>query len=314
MRNVKLLWGLICCLTLTAAVLGLLLARESGLGGTGRLHKGSASGGTNHIVAKVGNREIYSSEVEEQLAQKYGPELVNQILDRESIRLEAEETGLKLLREDIDRELARMQQGYDSEQDFYDSMKKQLSMTKDEIREDVYYKLLAEKIATRNVQISDKEVDAYIQDHPEEFHRAEMLRIQQIINKTMDQANRTIELYKSGKDFAQLAKERSLDTASAGDGGDLGWVEDNDPFVPAEILKAAGTLQVGQISGPVETAAGYAVVRLKDRKPQPKQAADPDKEAVRKMLALQQAPPIKTVIQNLRKKFEAVILEKEYLG
>ena len=41
-----------------------------------------------------------------------------------------------------------MQQGYESEQQFYESMKSQLGMSEQEIKEDVSNKLLLEKLAT----------------------------------------------------------------------------------------------------------------------------------------------------------------------
>lgn len=308
MRNIKLLWGLTVCLSAAVLVLGLVAVRLAGRG----QEQGPPAGPdpeAERVVARIGDREFKLGVLREQLMDKYGAELMNQLLDREAMRLEAERQGIKLTRDEVDAELKQMQQGYDSEEQFYESMQSQIGLSKEELREDVYYKLLLEAIATAGIKISASEVDAYIREHPEEFQLISLLRIGQIVNKTADQAKRTLELIKSGKDFAQTAKERSLDTATAADGGDLGWVEDNDPFIPPEILKAARSLKVGDIAGPIETADGYAVILLKDKKEQSKGTREELRAKVSKLLALQKAPPLQDVVLSLRNKYESVILD-----
>lgn len=310
MRSVKLLWGLTVFLLVLVILLGSYWLRTR-FGGADPYGNKIPSGSQDKVIARIGDHEIKNSVLEQRLYLKHGAELLNQLVDREAIQMGADEIGMKVTREEIDQELKRMQQGYDSEQLFYDSMKQQLGMTKDEIREDVYYRLLLERIAIRNISVSDETIDAYISAHPEEFGKTLTLRIQQIINKTLDQANKTIELYKSGRDFAELAKERSIDTNTAGEGGDLGWIENNDPFIPFEVLKAARSLEVGQISGPIEVAQGYAVIRLKDRKEQTKGNPSSTRESIRKQLALQQAAPLPDIVKKLREKYNAAILDPQ---
>lgn len=312
MRNMKLLWGLIGFQLIVIAALGfeaIRLTRDRAVDPVHPLPMPSEQG--EMVVAKIGDTEIKSSELQQHLLHKYGAELINEMLDREAVRLEAEEAGIKVQREEVDRELKRMQQGYENEAQFYDSMKTQLGLEKEEIREDVFYRLLSEKIATRGIKISEQDIDAYMKAHPEEFGKIRQLHIQKILNDSKEQALRTIDLYKSGRDFAQLAKERSLDTATAGDGGDLGWVEEGDPFVPAEIMKAAKALKVGEISVPIETADGYVVVRLKDRKEATRGSEVEMRDAVRKQLSLQIAPPLSEIVKNLRAKRNAVILDPQ---
>ena len=87
------------------------------------------------------------------------------MLDREVIRLEGNETGTKVESAEINRELKRMQQGYESEKQFYDSMQSQLGMSEQEIKDDVSNKLLLEKLATASIHITDTQVDTYINEH-----------------------------------------------------------------------------------------------------------------------------------------------------
>ena len=80
------------------------------------------------------------------------------MLDRYAIQMEADELGFKLTRADIDDELKRMQQGYESEELFYKSMKEQVGMSEPELRQDVNYKLLLERIATKDIHVTDEEI------------------------------------------------------------------------------------------------------------------------------------------------------------
>ena len=63
----------------------------------------------------------------------------------------------------------------------------------------------------------------------------------------------------NGEDFATLAAELSQDTTTAATGGDLGWfavgVQDT------ELEKVAFNLNIGQLSEPIQTTAGWEIVQ-----------------------------------------------------
>ena len=50
----------------------------------------------------------------------------------------------------------------------------------------------------------------------------------------------------------QMAIANSTDSATAADGGDLGWVEEDDPFIPAPILQAAKVLGLVKSVNPIK--------------------------------------------------------------
>jgi foldase protein PrsA len=264
---------------------------------------------TDKVIAQIGGNQILQSELANNLYTTHGSELLNQMLDREAIQMEAEAIGLKLTRADIDQELKRMQQGYESEELFYKSMKEQVGMDKAELREDVNFKLLLEGIATKNIQVSDDEIAAYMNEHKDEFKNTIQLHIEQIEVDNINDANKVLDLLKKGNDFKKVAEENSTDTATASDGGDLGWVEEDDPFIPAPIIKMAKTLGKGEISPPIEIEGHYYIIRLLDDKMNSKGTLEEIKAALRKQLALQKAPPLKQLTQDLRKKRGAIILD-----
>lgn len=92
--------------------------------------------------------------------------------------------------------------------------------------------------------------------------------LKQDASTTAEEANKqAYNLYqqlKSGKDFATMAKQYSLDTASAIKGGDLGWVSPGD-LVP-EFEKVMDSLSPNQISKPVKSTFGWHIIQVLERK------------------------------------------------
>jgi foldase protein PrsA len=264
---------------------------------------------TDKAVAEIGGIQIKHSELASNLYTTQGVELVNQMLDRQAIQMEADEIGLKLTRADIDAELKRMQQGYENEALFYKSMKEQVGMSESELRQDVNYKLLLEAIATKNIQVSDEEIAAYKKEHSDEFKNTVQFHIEQIEVSSMGSALKVLDQLKKGMDFKKAAVENSTDSATASDGGDLGWVEEQDPFIPAPILQTAKVLTIGETSQPIKVGTNYYIIRLVDLKQTSKGTLEEINTALRKQLALQKAQPLKELTQVLRKKRNAVILD-----
>jgi foldase protein PrsA len=313
MRNVKRLWGVIGCMALCLLVLiSMQIASSWNQPEPTKPTVQQTAKDNERIVAAIGSRKITIGELETALEQHYGAELLNQIIDREAINLEGKETGISVTNAEIERELKRMQQGYESEGQFYESMKVQLGMSKEQLREDVYYKLLLDKLATRNITITDAQVEEYIQTHPDEFKSEVKFHIRIIVVSTKEQANKVLSDLAKGEDFATLARDRSLDDNTSNGGGDLGWIEENDPFVAAPIMNAAKQLQVGETSKPITVDNGYAIVDLRDQQEKPNPELSFIKENVRRELALRNAPPLKEIVTKLRMKWGSDIIDPRF--
>ncbi len=84
------------------------------------------------------------------------------------------------------------------------------------------------------------------------------IRVRQIVVVTRAEADAVMERLAAGADFAELARETSIDS-SRDSGGDLGF------FGPGEMIPefeaAALGLEVGELSGVVETAMGFHIIK-----------------------------------------------------
>jgi parvulin-like peptidyl-prolyl isomerase len=73
-------------------------------------------------------------------------------------------------------------------------------------------------------------------------------------------------LRRDGADqFGDLSQRESEDASTAADGGDLGWFPIDAPMVPPVVVQVAFSLQVGEVSDPVQGEVGYHIVKVEAR-------------------------------------------------
>ena len=113
-------------------------------------------------------------------------------------------------------------------------------------------------------EISDEQVRKYYDDN-QTLYAGTQVRASHILVKDEETAKRiSTDLRAHPEKFADVAKEKSTDTATAPKGGDLGLFGQGR-MVP-EFEKAAFSMKEGQISDPVKTQYGYHVIMVTERK------------------------------------------------
>lgn len=195
----------------------------------------------------------------------------------------------------------------------YEEYLKQVGLTEKDVKEILENQSRIDQLreqVTKNVKVSAKEAEAYFNSHPGRYDAPAEVRVSHILVKTEKEAQEIIAELKKGADFAALAKSKSIDTASAKDGGDLGWISEKSNLVP-EFLTAALALKKGQYTdNPVKSEYGYHVIKCFDEHPAEKAtfqqvAAQVTKDA----LEDKKDKSYDTFRQNLRKKAEVKILD-----
>ena len=81
-----------------------------------------------------------------------------------------------------------------------------------------------------------------------------------ILVATEEEAKAILERLKKGEDFGAIAKEKSTDTGSGANGGDLGWFAKG--AMVAEFETSAFSLKIGEISQPIQTSYGYHIIQV----------------------------------------------------
>jgi peptidyl-prolyl cis-trans isomerase D len=148
----------------------------------------------------------------------------------------------------------------------------QAQLTRPERRK-IQYALVSPKAFAEPVPDSAAEV--YYTEHPTEFEKPRRLRASHVLvrvppvggsdaeAKARAKVEDVIKRARAGEDFAKLARETSEDTATAAQGGDLGFVGPGE-MVP-QFEQAVFALKKGEISpAPVRTPFGYHAIRIVD--------------------------------------------------
>lgn len=104
------------------------------------------------------------------------------------------------------------------------------------------------------------------------------VKARHILVESEDKAKEIAEKIVHGADFAQMAKEHSMDPGTKDDGGSLGYFG-RGQMVP-QFEEAAFKLDTGDVSDPVQTQFGWHLIQVEDRR----ERQPPEFEAVKDRL------------------------------
>ena len=90
------------------------------------------------------------------------------------------------------------------------------------------------------------------------------MKASHILLKTKEEAEKVLERIKDGEDFNTLAKQLSTDPGSRDKGGELGYFMRGQ--MKAAFETAAFAMKPGEVSGIVQTDAGYHIYKVEDVK------------------------------------------------
>lgn len=112
--------------------------------------------------------------------------------------------------------------------------------------------------------ISD-EIDEEVKSNPDVLKKEiESVSAKHILVKTEEEAKKVKERLEAGEVFEDLAVELSEDKGSAKYGGDLGSFQ-RGVMIP-EFENVAFSMEVGDISEPVQSSFGYHIIKLESKK------------------------------------------------
>ena len=161
-------------------------------------------------------------------------------------------------------------------QDFFKQNATKYATAIPETRKIAYVSFDASNLPGGKPQVTDAEVQAYYNQHKDQYTVKEQVKVRHILiavpanadSKTdaaaKAKAEDLLKQIKGGGNFADLAGKNSDDPGSKVQGGELGWL-DRGKTVP-EFDKAAFSLAPGQTSDLVKTQFGYHILQVEEKK------------------------------------------------
>ncbi|OLS34127.1 peptidyl-prolyl cis-trans isomerase [Bacillus sp. MRMR6] len=236
---------------------------------------------TEDVVATVGKGKISRQEWLNELETRYGKDVLKDMIDQKVVLEMAMKYKIEISEEDIEREYRLLQTRYSS----FNELK---SISENRWKEQIRNSLLKEEILTKDVVVSDKELKAYYEKNKELFNIPTTFHLSHLIVKTKSEAETALKELSEGSSFAVLAMERSIEEFSANEGGDIGYLVEEDERYPAEYIQAVKKLADGEWSGPIKVEQGYAIILLEGKIKGKDYSFEEVKQPIRRQIAIEQ--------------------------
>jgi peptidyl-prolyl cis-trans isomerase C len=177
----------------------------------------------------------------------------------------AREKNLMLKKEILDQAVTGMQKNYPDDLAFRQALADQGLTFKawtDRLQQSLLQKLVVTRVVAGAPKPSESEVQAYYNEHRDQFTMHETAQIRQILVATESDAKAIETELKQGKKLTELAKKYSI-SPEGPSGGNVGWLEKG----VSEVFEPAFRMKVGQRSPIVKSSFGYHIFELVARKP-----------------------------------------------
>ena len=249
----------------------------------------------DRVAAIVDDNIVLQSELDQRTANIYrqiqqsgtkppAPEIVRkQVLERlilERLQLNiGDKAGVRIADQEIDQTIARIAASNNITVEEYIAQVQAGGETMAKIRQDIANEMIIMQVqqgsVMRGIQISEQELSNFLNSEEGKLVTSPDVFIGQILlsapstatvdelEDIKDKLNNIVQQLAEGADFKQLAIANS-DDQSALEGGDLGWrkLAQLPPLFSASIEK----LQLGQVSEPIRSGAGFHLLKLYERK------------------------------------------------
>ncbi|KRE49173.1 peptidylprolyl isomerase [Paenibacillus sp. Soil724D2] len=232
-------------------------------------------------VAKVNGVSISSTQLYEAMVASGGEQTLDSLITTELVSQEGQKAGIQITDADLNSEITSIQSSYSSEDEFQQALTS-YGMTLDDLKNNLKTQVLLKKILAPQVTVSDDEIKQYYDDNLESLKVPEQVQASHISVATKEEADAILAELKNGGDFATLAKEKSVDTATKDKGGELGYFSSGKKEQAVETSACA--LDVGAISKAVQTSTGYDIIKVTDHKAASTPTLDEKKEEIKQTL------------------------------
>lgn len=247
------------------------------------------------VIAVVDDDIVMQSELDQRMATIYTqiqqsgtkapPQdiLLQQVLDRlisERLQLNiGYNAGIRIGDEELNQAMARIASSNKLTMEEYiaqiHAQGSTVAVVREQIRNEITIMRVQQGKVMRRIRISEQELDNFLNSEEGRFLTSPDVNVGQILlsvpsgtsledtDAILARANELQAQAAGGTDFRQLAIANSADQ-SALQGGDLGWRKMAQ--LPGVFIDAVEQMDIGQVSDPIRSGAGYHLLKLYERR------------------------------------------------
>ena len=223
---------------------------------------------------KIGGNALVEGRVDVKIK-----EALNRIIDDEIYKQEAKEMAIAVTTEELDAAIENMarENGIDvpTLKQAIKAQGMEYLTYRNQLRKQLTrYKVLNLRVRSR-IKISDTEARQHYNDQVRDIRATGSFEGAHILIRVPARASAAIAAdararaeailtrIRNGESFEELAKEVSEDHVTAVYGGSLG--ERNKGEIPSILERAFFDMEIGEVTGPVRTPAGFHIIKLRNR-------------------------------------------------
>jgi peptidyl-prolyl cis-trans isomerase SurA len=237
---------------------------------------------TNRIVATIDGEPITAHELREWVKERGdeapADDALEALITQKLLEKEIKAQGISARDEDVDRYMKEVQDRSGLDEAGFNKALAERGMTleayKTKVKSEIERAQLVNKEIRQRVNVSSAEIKRYYDAHLSDYAtndkvkvRAIFLRVEETgdgdgVARTRAKAEELRDAARKGKSFKDLAKEHSQGPG-AEQGGELGTFARGE--MESRLDEAAFALKEGEVSDPIETDTGFALLYVEER-------------------------------------------------
>lgn len=242
--------------------------------------------------------------------------VLNDLVEQMILEQEAAKLGITVSDPEIDMSIENIRTKAGMSHEQMEEMLKKENLTKEQFRKQWRLQIISGKLVSTivkgNIAVTDDEIESLYKEYYGNIENSDEVQIAHILisvneqqpERALEKASRIAELAKSGNDFSKLVAEYSDDTFSKEKEGVLGYFKKGE--LVSELEAVVAITEVGEVSGPVQTASGYHIIKVLNRNTLDSNSVDTYREQLRQEIYK------KKVAEELQK-YIATMRENAYI-
>lgn len=197
--------------------------------------------------------------------------------------------------------------------DTWNQMLQARGLSEDDVRSFLKDQIILDKALAKDIKITPAQIKDYFDKNHARFDKPAHVTARHISVPNLAMAKQVEAGLKAGQNFADLAKQYSVDPGAKDTGGELTDIPKGQ-MTPG-FDKYAFSAPIGQISPPIKTPFGYQIILVQSRTPAQKATlANSTSQIVEQLRQQQEGPLTGPFLQGLQQKADIKVSDSRFYG